>query len=194
MRPLSNTDFGSLRPGSTCDPEILSGWGKRMSAGSSPRACSRRSSIACRSRSATSRRVYGNFNVVDDRARSASDFDVFSITAPSDSRLPDGGGCAIGGLYNIKPPLFSTPADNYITFAKDYGKRIEHWDGFDLILTARPQGGVTLQGGLSSGRTTIDNCEVAAKLPEISSGFPVLNDPNTTAQFPAQYAISSRRF
>ena len=108
------------------------------------------------------RRAYGNFNVVDDRARSASDFDKFSITAPGDQRLPGGGGYAIGGLYNIKPAMFSTPADNYITFASNYGKQIEHWDGFDLILSARPQGGVSLQGGLSSGRTTIDNCEVAA--------------------------------
>ena len=192
--PLSNTDFGSLRPGSTYDPEILRGWGKRMyswqfSAGVQQEVIDRMSVEL-----SYFRRVYGNFNVVDDRARSASDFDEFSITAPSDPRLPDGGGYPIGGLYNIKPPLFSTPADNYITFAKDYGKQIEHWDGFDLILTARPQGGVTLQGGLSSGRTSVDNCEVAAKLPEILTGFPILNDPNTTAQFPAAYCHQQSPF
>ena len=79
-------------------------------------------------------------------ARSASDFDVFSITAPSDSRLPDGGD-ARSAASTTSSRRCSHPADNYITFAKDYGKRIEHWDGFDLILTARPQGGVTLQGG-----------------------------------------------
>jgi hypothetical protein len=90
--------------------------------------------------------------------------------------------------------MFSTPADNYITFAKNYGKQFEHWDGFDLILNVRPQGGVSLQGGLSSGRTTVDNCEVAARLPEILTGLPVLNDANTTAQFPAQYCHQESPF
>ena len=133
------------------------------------------------------RRVYGNFNVVDDRARSASDFDVFSITAPRDPRLPDGGGYVIGGLYNIKDAMFSTPADNYITFAKNYGKLAEHWDGVDAILNMRPQGGVSLQGGLSTGRTMINNCEVVARLPEILTGLSVLNDANAGVQFPAEY-------
>jgi hypothetical protein len=90
--------------------------------------------------------------------------------------------------------MFSTPADNYITFAKHYGKQFEHWDGFDLILNMRPRGGVSLQGGLSGGRTTVDNCEVAAQLPEILTGLPVLNDANTTAQFPAQYCHQESAF
>jgi len=191
---LSNTDFGSLRPGSSYDPGILRGWGKRMYSwqfsGAVQQEIVRRMSVEL----SYFRRVFGNFNVVDDRARSASDFDVFSITAPGDQRLPGDGGYTVGGLYNIKPAMFSTPADNYITFASNYGKQTEHWDGFDLILTARPQGGVSLQGGLSSGRTTIDNCEVTAQLPEMLTGFPVLNDPNTTAQFPAQYCHQASPF
>jgi len=63
-----------------------------------------------------------------------------------------------------------------------------------LILNMRPRGGLSLQGGLSSGRTTMDNCEVAARLPETLAGLPVLNDPNTTAQFPAQYCHQQSAF
>jgi hypothetical protein len=183
---LNNTDFGSVRPGSNYDPEILRGWGKRMYSwqfsGGVQQELMTRMSVEL----SYFRRVFGNFNVVDDRARSAADFDEFSITAPADSRLPDGGRYSIGGLYNVKPAMFSTPADNFITFADNYGRQIEHWNGVDLILTARPQNGLTVQGGLSSGRTTADNCEVARTLPEILTGLPVLNDTNTSAQFPAQ--------
>ena len=185
--PMNNTDFGSLRPGSTYDPEILRGWGKRMYSWQFSASVQQEITTGMSVEVSYFRRVYGNFNVVDDRARSAADFDEFTITAPADSRLPDGGGYTIGGLYNVKPAMFSTPADNFITFADNYGKQTEHWNGFDVILTARPQSGLTVQGGLSSGRTTVDNCEVARKLPEILAGLPVLNDPNTGAQFPAQY-------
>jgi hypothetical protein len=191
---LSNADFGSLRPGSTYDDDILRGWGKRMyswqfSVGAQHEIVERMSVEL-----SYFRRVFGNFNVVDDRARSAADFDQFSIRAPSNPGLPDSGGYTIGGLYNIKPAMFSTPADNFITFADNYGKQIEHWNGFDLIMTARPRTGLSVQGGLSTGRTTIDNCDVAAQLPEILTGFPVLNEANTAAQFPAQYCHQQSPF
>jgi hypothetical protein len=58
----------------------------------------------------------------------------------------------------------------------------------------RPQRGFSLQGGLSSGRTTMDNCEVAAQVPESLTGLPVLNDVNTGAQFPAQYCRQQSPF
>ncbi|HEY6507750.1 MAG TPA: TonB-dependent receptor, partial [Vicinamibacterales bacterium] len=45
------------------------------------------------------RRWFGNFTTVDNRANAAADFDPFSVTAPVDSRLPDGGGYVVGGLY-----------------------------------------------------------------------------------------------
>lgn len=163
---ISNTAFGSLRAASSYDPEILSGWGKRaydwqFSAGVQQEVMPRVSVEV-----AYFRRIYGNFSVIDDRARAASDFDQFSITAPADPRLPGGGGYTIGGLYNITPSKFSTPADNFITSADNYGTQTEHWNGFDLIANARPRPGLTLQGGMSAGRTTVDNCEVVKALPE----------------------------
>ena len=49
------------------------------------------------------RRWLVNFTVNDNLARVAADFDRFSITAPTDPRLPNGGGYAVCGLYNVTP-------------------------------------------------------------------------------------------
>jgi hypothetical protein len=105
--------------------------------------------------------------VIDNRAWTAADFDTFSITAPADPRLPGGGGYRVPGLYNVKPALFSVPADDYITFARNYGKQIRRWDGFDVTVNARPGPGLMFQGGTSTGRTTTDNCEVVDDMPEL---------------------------
>jgi hypothetical protein len=107
------------------------------------------------------RRWFGNFQVTQLRGLSATDFDKYSVTAPSDSRLPDGGGYPITDLYNVNP-LKVGQGTTYTTFARDFGTQIERWNGMDFTANARLQNGVTLQGGVSSGRTTTDNCDVIA--------------------------------
>ena len=42
-----------------------------------------------------------------------------------------------------------------------------YWQGLDLNVTARGFKGLTLQGGISSGRTTVDECALAKVLPEV---------------------------
>src|SRR5205085_6866407 len=56
--------------------------------------------------------------------------------------------------------------DNYVTLAKNYGTQTEMWNGFDVTMSARPRNGLLLQGGLSSGKTTKDSCEILRQLPE----------------------------
>ena len=58
--------------------------------------------------------------------------------------------------------------DNYVTLASNYGEQTEHWNGLDINLNARPSSGVLLQGGVSTGRTSSDNCDILAALPEIA--------------------------
>jgi hypothetical protein len=107
------------------------------------------------------RRWFGNFQVVQVQGLSASDFDRYSVTAPTDSRLPDGGGYPITDLYNVNPTKVGV-GTAYTTFARDFGKQTEHWNGVDISANARIRNGVTLQGGVSTGRTTTDNCDVIA--------------------------------
>jgi hypothetical protein len=165
---MANTDFGGARPGATYDPKSQRGWGKRnynweFSAGVQQELLPRVAADVSYFRT-----WYGNFTVSDDLAVGPADFDRFQITAPVDPRLPGGGGHVIAGLYNLNPAKFGVPANNFVTLSKQYGKQTQYWQGVDVNINARPAEGVLLQGGTSTGRGVSDNCEILAKLPEIS--------------------------
>jgi hypothetical protein len=125
------------------------------------------------------RRWYGNFLAIDNRANTAADFDPYSIPVPVDPRLPNGGGGTITGLFNLNPSKFGL-VDNYTTFASDFGKQTETWNGVDLTVNARLQNGLTVQGGFNTGRTITDNCEVAAKAGTTTAGFGLVLIDNPT--------------
>ena len=171
---IANRAFGTVRPGATYDPDLLRGWGKRMSnwefSVGVQHELMPRASIDV----AYFRREYQNVVVTDNRAVSADDFDRFSITAPSDQRLPSGGGYTISGLYDLKPGSFGRAADNFITHSKRYGDQTERWHGVDVNLSMRPENGLLLQGGLSMGSTLTDICDVAERLPEMLLGTAAL--------------------
>ena len=184
---MANQNFGTLVSGATYDPDLLSGWGKRgynweFSAGVQheivPRVAVDVSYF---------RRWYGNFLVTDNRTVGPSDFDSFSITAPTHPELPGGGGYTIKGVYDLKPAKFGVPADNFITMASKYGKQTEHWNGVDITLNARPRSGALLQGGLSTGRASTDNCEVVNQLPEIRLGLGALGTSNANVWMPSEF-------
>ena len=164
---FASPTFGLPARGSTYDPDTLSGWGKRgfdweFSTGVQRELFARTSLSA-----GYFRRWFGNFIITDNRAVTAADYTQFSLVAPTtDPRLPTAG-TEITGLYDLTPAAFGRPSDNYVTFAENYGRQIQHWNGFDVSLTARPAAGVMLQGGISTGRTSSDNCEVAAKVPGV---------------------------
>ena len=110
---------------------------------------------------------YGNFLVTDNQATTPGDYDPFCVTAPKDSRLPGGGGNQICGLYDVKPALFGQ-VDNLVTQVAHYGKQTEVYTGMDVTLNARFARGGQLSGGLSTGQTVNDTCDLN-NLPQVQA-------------------------
>jgi hypothetical protein len=181
---MANRNFGTAVPGASYDPDLVSGWSKRGYNWEFSTGVQRELARGVSVDVSYFRRWYGNFLVTDNRAVGPADFDRFSIPAPADARLPGGGGYTIGGLYNLNPAKFGVPSDDYITLAKNYGNQTEHWNGVDVTISARPRAGALLQGGLSTGRTSTNNCEVLAKLPESAPTNPFCE---VTTAFRPQY-------
>ena len=164
--PTSPGTFGSTRPAEQYDPDLLRGFGHRMTNWEFSAGIQHELRRGIAVDVAYFRRIWGNFQVTDNLALGPEDFTPFSLTVPADPRLPGNGGYSVTGLYNVKPEKFGLQ-QNFNTLSDKYGKQIEHWDGVDVNVTTRLPNGLMFQGGLSSGRTLEDNCEIVAKLPEM---------------------------
>ena len=109
------------------------------------------------------RRWFGNIQLTDNLATASSDFEPYCVTAPGDSRLPQGGGYRICDLYDVVPSKRGAQ-DSIIRSSGFYGKQISHWNGVDVLVDARLRGGLLLGGGMSFGKTTDDTCDIVAKV------------------------------
>jgi hypothetical protein len=122
-------------------------------------------------------RWLGNFTATDNTVVSAADFTPYTITAPSDSRLPGGGGYAVTGLAN-QATNFGQTANN-ITDAANFGKQYQRYHGILINVSARATRGLTISGGINSGSTITDNCAVRAVVVEGGLGIASSTAQNT---------------
>jgi hypothetical protein len=109
---------------------------------------------------------YGNFLALVNEAVTASDFDPFCITVPTDARLPGGGGNELCGFFDVNPAKFGQ-VSSLATHASNFGKQEDVFNGVDVGVTARFWRVSQLQGGVSTGRTVVDVC-YAANSPNIT--------------------------
>ena len=66
--------------------------------------------------------------MTDNLAQGASDYTPFSVTAPLDPRLPNGGGYTIAGLYDVNQNVASS-VNNLVTLASNYGSQSQYFNG-----------------------------------------------------------------
>jgi hypothetical protein len=174
---MSNANFGRPIFSGSFDPDILEGWGVRPSDWQIGVSIQQKVLDGVSVEVGYYRRWLQNFTITDNLAVTAADFDQFSFIAPSDPRLPNGGGYEITGLYNVKADKFGQ-TNSFTTWSRNYGSETSMYNGVQASVSARMRNGLTVQGGLNSGKTVTDNCEVQAALPEISPTNPYChNDP-----------------
>ena len=168
---FSNLNFGRNVYSNTYDLDVVEGYGVRPYNWEISTSVQRELLPRVGVNVGYFRRWYGNFVTTDNRAVTAADYNSFSVTAPADSRLPNGGGQTITGLYNVTNAKFGQE-DNLITTATKFGDQEEWWHGVDVNVNVRAVGGLTFSGGMSTGRRTEDSCNLRDQLPELASTNP----------------------
>ena len=173
LGPLSNAAFGTVQSNTSYAPDVTDGWGVRPYSWTGSVVFEQEIASGVGLQIGYYRTWYGNCGLAQDPGASLAacsravdnllvtpaDYDPFCVTAPTDSRLPGGGGNEICGLYDINPAVFGL-VDNLVTQPSNFGKSSEVYNGVDVTVDARLEGGLLLAGGVSWGRQTIDNCYV----------------------------------
>ena len=167
---MSNANFAKPIPSTVADPETIGGWQNRGFNWEFSTGVQHEIFAGTAVDVGYFRRIYGNILVTDNRATVPGDFSPFSITAPSNPLLPGGGAFAVTDLFNLNPNKVGQ-VDNYLTFANKFGTQIEHWNGLDLLVNSRMANGLFVAGGLSTGRTATNNCDVVVKVDNPSARF-----------------------
>jgi hypothetical protein len=165
------------------DPDVLNGWYKRGYNSEWTLAAQHQLANRVAVNGGFYRRTFGNQTFTDDLRFAASDFDTFCISAPSDPRLPGGGGYPVCGIPDLKPAVFALgrPADNLIRFSEDFGGETNRYQGFDINVEGRFANGAFIKGGLGATSRTFDDCNL--KEAGIETGnFEVYPDGTTTCR------------
>jgi hypothetical protein len=187
----SDTRFGSAQLiGADFDPGLFSGWGVRPSDWAFGLSVQQELFPRASVEVGYHRRWFTQFTtgglVNDNQAIGPNDFATFTLTAPSDSRLPGGGGHTIGPLYNVNPNVFGT-GTVLVRPTNDIGDDTRVFNGVDVTFNLRDASGVTFSGGTSTGKVVNDWCEIREAVPETTIvGVSVLLNPYCHVESPWQ--------
>jgi hypothetical protein len=163
-----NRNFGLLNPSLVqIDPAITQGWGVRpynwQFGVSVQHEILPRVSVDL----GYNRRWWGNFFVTDNTLVDASDYDVWTVPVPNNSRLADAGAGQVASFFAITPESSARGSQTLMTKETNYAPaRTAYWHGVDYPATARLGAGVTLQGGGSTGRGVRNTCELWKARPQ----------------------------
>jgi hypothetical protein len=156
---IANNLFGTVAPGTTYDDNVLHGWGSRGYNWQSSVALQQELRPGWSVQAAYFHNWFGNFLVSVNQAVAATDFTAFCVTAPSDSRLPGGGGNQVCGNVDVNPNKFGQVQ----TFIKQMsalgvGDLSRVFNGIEFTVNGRFGKGGQVTVGVGSGQTVRDDC------------------------------------
>ena len=172
-------NFGKVGAATLVDPAVLSGWGKRPSDYQWTAMVQQELFPRVSAEVSYTRRDFHGFLVTDDLNRNVNTaYETYTLTAPSDPRLPNGGGYPIT-IYTPTAAANAVASKTYLTWDTTYGpERISYWHGVDVTVNARLRGGLTASFGTQTGRAIVDNCGVATKYNQVNAVTNVAAGPD----------------
>jgi hypothetical protein len=173
-------NFGQLGAQQVVNPDVLEGWGRRPHDYQTTITLQQELFPRVSAEVSYAHRTWYSFFVTDDLTRRdggvASYYDSYTLTAPQDPRLTDGGGYPIT-VFVPTVAAAGVSARNYLTLESEIGaERDSHWDGVDVTVSARLRNGLTAQVGTSTGRGVVNTCEIATLYSNIQGN--TINGPS----------------
>jgi hypothetical protein len=161
----NNLNFGGTSGNLTqVNPDTLKGWGVRENDWQWGLTVQQELMPRLSLEVGYARRWFQGVTVTDNLARTPDEYYSYVVNAPSDPRLPGGGGYPIT-VYQATNAALAEPALNYVTFQTDFGpEETNYWHGVDVTLNARTRWGLTFSGGTSTGRSVNDDCALVGKI------------------------------
>ena len=156
---IQNSNFGKTNITTRYSDEALQGWGKRDYHWDTSLEVQHQLGSSVSVSAGYYRNWYGNFLVTDNLAVGPADYTPYSIVAPSDPRLPGGGGQTITGLADISQAKFAD-VNNLVVPASTFGDQSQVSNFMNLSFNARLLRGAQLGGGIDTGRMVQDRCFV----------------------------------
>src|SRR5262245_26731352 len=163
-------NFGKLGAATIVNPDILHGWGVRPNDYQSTFTLQHEIIPRLSAELSYAHRRFHGFFVTDDLNRPvAGSYETYTLTAPSDSRLPNGGGYPIAVVVPTAAANAIAPK-TYLTNETDFGpERDSHWDGIDFTLNSRLRNGMVASFGTGIGRSVVDTCATATKYNQVNT-------------------------
>ncbi len=174
-------NFGRLGAATEVDPGVLSGWGVRP--GDHQYTVTVQQELRPRVSADVSftHRSFHGFFVTDDlnrRGNVNSYYETYTLTAPRDPRLANGGGYPIT-VYVPTDAAQAVAPRRYMTRESDFGPERESvWDGFGFSVNARLRNGLTTQIGPRIGRGLVDTCETVTKFNNVNATTGAISGPD----------------
>lgn len=167
---MANRAFGTVAPTLRYADDVRVGWGVRDYSWVGQASIQQELVPGVAISAAYYRTWYGNLPVTKNLATTPDAFSPYCVSAPSNARLPGGGGNQLCGLYDVSPAQFGQ-VDNVVTQASRFGNRTEVFNGVDVSLSARIGNGAQVNGGVSLGQTVNDACAIVNSPQEARPGF-----------------------
>jgi hypothetical protein len=157
----NDANFGKIGAATRVDPDLLKGWGVRTHDYQTEVTLQQQVLPRISAELSYIHRTFHGFMVTNDLNRDPqADWVNYTVTVPTDSRLPGGGGYPV----TVYVANTTTPSQNFLTRESTYGEggkeRDAFYDGVNFTLNSRLRNGLFASIGTQTGRRIDDDCHV----------------------------------